>query len=115
MFEFKYMIGADVVYNDFEHYILWQKHKEEECFKTYGIKILKNNIPAASTCNQFREGRISACTYCVSDRCLMFGNALESGYGAYGISLQKRSKRCREKYPKGKDLLQIELEVDENE
>lgn len=115
MFEFKYMIGADVVYGDFEHYILRQKHKEQECFETYGIKIKKNNIPAASTCNQFREGSISACPYCVSDRCLMFGNALESGYGAYGISLQKRSERCREKYPKGKDLLQIELEVDENE
>ncbi len=110
MNSFKYLIGNNVVYEDVERDILRQKRKEKMCFEKYGITAEKKAIPASNSCNKFKDGQIISCPYCVSDRCLLFGNRTETGYGAYGISLQKRSKCCREKYPKGKDLMQIEME-----
>lgn len=107
---FTYQMSNDVVYEDVKKDIFHQEHIEKMCFEKYGIMVYKSGIPASNSCNQFKDGIIISCPYLVSDRCLLFGNKTETGYGAYEISLQKRSKCCREKYPNGNDLMQIEME-----
>lgn len=111
---FTYQMSNDVVYEDVKKDILHQEHMEKMCFEKYGIMVYKNAIPALNSCNKFKDGIIISCPYLVSDRCLLYGNKTETWYGAYGISLQKRSERCRKNYPKGENLMQIEMEECKN-
>lgn len=108
-FNFYYEMSDSVNYDEVKGEIRRMEIKEFEYFKKTGEVLDKRKIPAGTRCND----AIKCCPYCVCDCCLLYGGRMISTQGVNGFSFQNRKKQCIKDYPKGKYVLQLEVD-DEN-